>query len=169
MERSCGGEVMGIRVGLDIGVASVGWTVISVEDEIKILESGSNLFECADASKNVDRRSARQVRRLTRRRKTRIFDYQKLWENSGMQIPEDVCNNQLELRVNGLQQELSLDEIYWVLLTMLKHRGISYLDDAEFDGAVSGQIIRRVYLLIKKRSMRGNIPARPVGQIITLW
>ena len=65
---------MGIRVGLDIGVASVGWTVISVEDEIKILESGSNLFECADASKNVDRRSARQVRRLTRRRKTRNFD-----------------------------------------------------------------------------------------------
>lgn len=42
---------MGIRVGLDIGVASVGWTVISVEDEIKILESGSNLFECADAVK----------------------------------------------------------------------------------------------------------------------
>lgn len=151
---------MGIRVGLDIGVASVGWTVISVEDEIKILESGSNLFECADASKNVDRRSARQVRRLTRRRKTRIFDYQKLWENSGMQIPEDVCNNQLELRVNGLQQELSLDEIYWVLLTMLKHRGISYLDDAEFDGAVSGSDYQKGLSINQKKINEGQYPCQ---------
>lgn len=40
---------MGVRFGLDIGIASVGWAVVS--DEYQILESGANLFEAAEASK----------------------------------------------------------------------------------------------------------------------
>lgn len=129
---------MGIRVGLDIGVASVGWAVILVDQEnntIKVLESCSNLFECADASKNVERRKARGAKRLTRRRQTRVSDFQRLWEESGYIIPDELCNNQLQLRVDGQQEELSLNEIYFCLLTMLKHRGISYLDDAELENA----------------------------------
>ena len=42
---------MGVRFGLDIGIASVGWAVVS--DEYQILESGANLFEAAEASKNA--------------------------------------------------------------------------------------------------------------------
>lgn len=33
---------MGIRIGVDIGIASVGWAV--VDDEYQVLESGSNLL-----------------------------------------------------------------------------------------------------------------------------
>lgn len=40
---------MGIRIGVDIGIASVGWAV--VDDEYQVLESGSNLFDSADASR----------------------------------------------------------------------------------------------------------------------
>ena len=58
---------MGIRIGVDIGIASVGWAV--VDDEYQVLESGSNLFDSADASRNVDRRGFRQIKRLHRRRK----------------------------------------------------------------------------------------------------
>lgn len=46
-----------MKIGLDIGIASVGWAV--VDDDYKVLEAGSNLFESADASKNVERRSFR--------------------------------------------------------------------------------------------------------------
>ena len=67
---------MGIRVGLDIGVASVGWAV--VDDEYNVLEAGSNLFECADASKNAERRDFRQGRRGKRRERTRKNDFNKL-------------------------------------------------------------------------------------------
>ena len=52
---------MGIRIGVDIGIASVGWAV--VDDEYQVLESGSNLFDSADASRNVDRRGFRQISR----------------------------------------------------------------------------------------------------------
>ena len=68
---------MGIRIGVDIGIASVGWAV--VDDEYQVLESGSNLFDSADASRNVDRRGFRQIKRLHRRRKNRVHDYNSLW------------------------------------------------------------------------------------------
>lgn len=54
---------MGYIFGMDIGVASVGVAVIN-NQTLEIEEVVSDLFESADASKNVERRSARQSRRL---------------------------------------------------------------------------------------------------------
>lgn len=122
---------MGYTIGLDLGVASVGWAVVN--DEYEVMESCSNIFSSADPSKNVERRGFRQGRRLTRRRRTRIGDFKKLWMSSGFSVPEDSEIEVLRLRVEGLEDELSEDEIYYVLLNDLKHRGISYLDDAESD------------------------------------
>ena len=45
---------MSIRIGLDIGIASVGWAVVA--DDYSILEAGSNLFESAEAGNNIERR-----------------------------------------------------------------------------------------------------------------
>ena len=67
---------MNLRFGLDIGVASVGWAVVN--DEYEVLESGSNIFESANASQNVERRSYRQTKRLLRRRRNRVLDFNKL-------------------------------------------------------------------------------------------
>jgi len=119
---------MKVHFGLDIGIASVGWAVVN--ENYEILEAASNIFSSADASKNVERRNFRQSKRLLRRRRTRILDFNKLWCANGMTIPETRCNNQLELRVLGLKEELSQEEIYYVLSNMLTHRGISYLEDA---------------------------------------
>ena len=66
---------MNLRFGLDIGVASVGWAVVN--DEYEVLESGSNIFESANASQNVERRSYRQTKRLLRRRRNRVLDFNK--------------------------------------------------------------------------------------------
>lgn len=120
---------MGYTIGLDLGVASVGWAVVN--DEYEVLESCSNIFSSADPSKNGERRGFRQGRRLTRRRRTRIGDFKKLWISSGFSLPEDNEIEVFRLRVDGLTEELTEDEIYYVLLNDLKHRGISYLDDAE--------------------------------------
>lgn len=120
---------MGITIGLDLGISSVGWAVVN--DDYEILESCSNIFPAADASKNVERRGFRQGRRLTRRRRTRINDFEKIWESKGLHVPEETLEDVLAFRIKGFSEKLSENEVYCVLLNSLKHRGISYLDDAE--------------------------------------
>lgn len=119
---------MGIRFALDIGVASVGWAV--VDDTYEVLEAGANIFPCADSSKNVERRNFRQLKRLHRRKFTRIRDFEMLWEKQGMNMEKRIISDVLPLRVKGLKEELSENELYSVLRNELLHRGISYLEDA---------------------------------------
>ncbi len=126
---------MGINVGLDIGIASVGIAVVDSETG-NILEAASDLFECAEASKNVERREFRQARRLKRRQHTRLEDFKKLWVGMGFTIPENINIYPIELKVRALRGEITIDELYVVLYSSLKHRGISYLDD--FEGTVEG-------------------------------
>ncbi len=63
---------MGKKIlGLDIGIASVGYAVIDEETE-DIIEAGVRLFESGDASKNIDRRGFRGIKRNLRRKKHRL-------------------------------------------------------------------------------------------------
>ena len=119
---------MNYVLGLDIGIASVGWAVIDLET-LKVIDACSNIFAAAEAENNKDRRLFRQMRRIKRRMRTRISDFAKMWKLFGFNIPEEVNNMPLVLRVKGINEELSMDEIYAVLLNELKHRGISYLED----------------------------------------
>ena len=121
---------MGYILGLDIGVASVGWAIIEKDTET-VIEAGSNIFPEASATSNQVRRDMRQGRRLNRRRKTRLNDFNKLWENCGFQIPQTRENDIVGLKVKSLHESISLDELYLILYSYLKHRGISYMEDAE--------------------------------------
>ena len=56
---------MGYSIGIDIGVASVGMAM--VDENEKIFDAVSSIFEEADASSNVDRRTFRGGRRTKRR------------------------------------------------------------------------------------------------------
>ena len=128
---------MGKTVALDIGIASVGWAVVDRETE-KVIEAGSNIFEEAKAAENQERRSMRQARRLKRRQRTRLNDFNKLWEKYGFSIPRYQCNDVVSVKVKALHEKISLDELYFALYNYLKHRGISYLEDAEDEGAGKG-------------------------------
>lgn len=121
---------MGITLALDIGVASVGWAVIENDTE-KVLEAGSNIFPEASAANNQTRRELRQGRRLKRREKTRLNDFKKLWEKNNFIIPEIKSNDIASLKEKALDEKISFDELYLILYSYLKHRGISYLEDAE--------------------------------------
>lgn len=144
---------MGYTIGLDLGVASVGWAVVN--DEYEILESCSNIFSSADASKNVERRGFRQGRRLSRRRKTRIGDFKSFWKNSGFTVYEEPDNEVLALRIQGLTDGLTEKDIYNVLLNDLKHRGISYLDDAD-DGSASGDYA--ISIAYNEKQLKTKLP-----------
>ena len=61
-----------INIGLDIGIASVGWAVSTHDkDNFEIIDSGVRLFSSLDADglKNEDKRRYRGSRRLIRRKK----------------------------------------------------------------------------------------------------
>ena len=123
-------------LGLDIGIGSVGVGILNkVTGEI--IHKNSRIFPAAQAENNVERRTNRQGRRLTRRKKHRRVRLNHLFEESG--LITDFTNvsinlNPYQLRVNGLTEELSNEELFIALKNMVKHRGISYLDVASDDG-----------------------------------
>ena len=123
-------------LGLDIGIGSVGVGILNkVTGEI--IHKNSRIFPAAQAENNVERRTNRQGRRLTRRKKHRRVRLNHLFEESGL-ITDftkvSINLNPYQLRVKGLIDELSNEELFIALKNMVKHRGISYLDDASDDG-----------------------------------
>ena len=123
-------------LGLDIGIGSVGVGILNkVTGEI--IHKNSRIFPAAQAENNLVRRTNRQGRRLIRRKKHRIVRLNRLFEESGLMTDFTKISinlNPYQLRVKGLTDELSNEELFIALKNMVKHRGISYLDDASDDG-----------------------------------
>lgn len=101
---------MAYIVALDIGVASVGWAIIDKETET-VVESAFNIFPEASAQNNQIRREMRQARRIKRRRKTRLKDFNKIWEKYGFIIPKTKSNDIVSLKVKALSEKISLEEL----------------------------------------------------------
>ncbi len=131
-----------ISLGLDIGVASVGFSVLDI-DKGKVIELGARLFNATVAEGNQDRRSMRGARRLLNRNKQRRQDTGKLFQKFGLLDNFNKNNfyytfnqnwNPYELRVKGLTEQLTKEELAESLYQIVKHRGISYaLKDADAD------------------------------------
>ncbi|MGR3742442.1 type II CRISPR RNA-guided endonuclease Cas9 [Companilactobacillus sp. DQM5] len=138
-----------ISLGLDIGVSSVGFSVIDA-DKGKILELGVRLFNASVSAENQTRRDRRGTRRLTNRKQQRRRDVTRLFEDVGLITKNDKYdrtdkryeyykeyNNSLnpyELRVRGLNEKLTKKEIAKALYHIVKRRGISFdLRDADAD------------------------------------
>ena len=69
-------------LGLDIGITSVGYGIIDIENNL-FVDYGVRLFKEGTAADNEKRRNARGRRRLTRRKANRIGDMQKLLKENG--------------------------------------------------------------------------------------
>ena len=126
----------GLVLGLDIGIASVGVGILE-KNSGKIIHANSRLFPAATADDNVERRKNRQARRLNRRKKHRGVRFQDLFEDYGLLTDFSKVSinlNPYRLRVHGLNQQLTNEELFIALKNIVKRRGISYLDDASEDG-----------------------------------
>ncbi|MCP2041066.1 CRISPR-associated endonuclease Csn1 [Neisseria sp. HSC-16F19] len=127
-------------LGLDLGIASVGWAAVWVDEDehpLGLLDCGVRTFERAEVPKTGDslakaRREARSVRRLIRRRAFRLLRLRRLLKREGVltaadfgadglpqQLPVDVW----PLRAAGLDRKLEAKEWAAVLLHLVKHRG----------------------------------------------
>ena len=126
----------GLVLGLDIGIASVGAGILK-KDTGEIIHANSRLFPAATADNNVLRRSSRQARRSTRRKRHRAVRLHDLFEDYALLTDFSKVSinlNPYKLRVEGMNIQLTTEELFIALKNIIKRRGISYLDDASEDG-----------------------------------
>ncbi len=127
-------------LGLDIGVASVGWCVLG---EQRIIDLGVRAFDKAETAKegdslNLVRRSARLMRRRLRRRAWRQIKLARLLKRVGLIDAHSALHKQQphamtpwQLRVAGLDRLLTTEEWARVIYHLCKHRGFHWVSRAE--------------------------------------
>ena len=138
MERKLSPEPL--TFGFDIGIASVGWAVLS---PTRIVDLGVRAFDKAETAKegdslNLVRRTARLMRRRLRRRAWRLTKLARTLKRFGLigdvQLfqPQHPFNQSLwQLRKEGLDRQLSADEWARVIYHICKHRGFHWISRAE--------------------------------------
>lgn len=133
---------MGYKIGLDLGVGSVGWSVLRTDEKglpTRIEALGSRVFDKAENPKDgsslaAKRREARGVRRRLRRRRHRRDRVLSLLDNYNILSKDEVYKmfndndykfqkNVYELRVEGLDTKLTDKELARVLISLVKRRG----------------------------------------------
>ena len=112
-------------LGLDIGITSVGWGIVDSNTN-RIIDFGVRLFDESDSENNLKRRGYRSNRRILRRRKQRILDMKELLIRNKI-ITKDFLplTNPYQLRLKGLNEKLTNEELATVLLNYAKRRGSS--------------------------------------------
>ena len=126
--------------GLDIGIASVGWAVIS---DNRIIDLGVRAFDKAETpdkgeSLNLQRRTARLLRRRLWRRAWRLTKLSRLLKRHGLIESAEFLKSQPNftdstwtLRVAGLERLLTSVEWARVIYHLCKHRGFHWISRAE--------------------------------------
>ena len=120
-------------LGLDLGISSVGWAVVEIDEKenpLRLIDVGVRTFERAEVPKTGEslalaRRLARSARRLTQRRVARLKKARRLLksENILLSTDEHLPHQVWQLRVEGLERKLERQEWAAVLLHLIKHRG----------------------------------------------
>jgi len=125
-------------IGLDVGIASVGWAVVKLDESEKpcgILKMGSRIFTAAEhpktgASLAAPRREARGARRRTRRHRHRNERIRNLLINSNVISQselDNLFNGKLEdiysLRVKALDEAVTRAEFARMLIHISQRRG----------------------------------------------
>lgn len=146
-------------IGLDCGIASVGWAVMLLDEKdepFKIHKLGSRIFDAAEVPKTgaslaAPRREARGARRRIRRHKLRNQTIrQKIIIESGLMTENELnklfchkLSDIYELRTRALDEILSNEEFARVLLHLAQRRGFKSNRKNESTGE-EGKLLKAV-------------------------
>jgi len=138
-------------VGLDIGIASVGWAILA---EDRVIDLGVRCFNKAETAEkgeslNLARRTARLTRRRLRRRAWRLTKLARLLKREGLIPDSEFFKKQTPitpttgkepinlwtLRVEALDRILTDEEWARVIYHICKHRGFHWISRAEMKAA----------------------------------
>ncbi len=145
------------RIGLDIGIASVGWAVLennSKDEPVHIVDLGVRIFDTPEVPKTgaslaTPRREARTSRRRLRRRKHRLERIKWLLAREGIIDIEAFMKRYesanlpdvYELRYKALEEKLDNDELAQILIHIAKHRGFRSTRKAELKDKETGAVL----------------------------
>lgn len=169
------------RIGLDIGITSVGWAVLqnnSQDEPVRITDLGVRIFDVAENPKNGDalaapRRDARTTRRRLRRRRHRLERIKFLLQKNGLiemdSFMERYYKGNLpdvyQLRYEGLDRKLKDEELAQVLIHIAKHRGFRSTRKAETKEKEGGAVLTATTENQKIMQEKGY---RTVGEMLYL-
>jgi len=143
-------------LGLDVGITSVGWGIIDLENS-QVIAAGSRLFSEGTAKNNEDRRGKRSSRRLLRRRNYRLKRMTNLLVRNNI-INQDFkpLENPYEIRKKGLNTKLTNEELATAILHIAKRRGISgdWIDEINPEKVKENQTTKAI--LNEKREFLAN-------------
>lgn len=172
-------EKLYYRIGLDIGIASVGWAVLennSDDEPVRIVDMGVRIFDKAEIPKTGDplagpRREARTARRRLRRRKHRLDRLKWLFEQVGLIETEAFMKRYYsgnlpdvyKLRYEALDRKLADQELAQVLLHIAKHRGFKSTRKSETLDKENGAVLKATSENQKRMQEKGY---RTVGEML---
>ncbi|MCL2587007.1 MAG: type II CRISPR RNA-guided endonuclease Cas9 [Firmicutes bacterium] len=139
---------MKYRIGLDIGVASVGWAVLENDEHdeaSKIVARGVRVFDIPQNQKDggslmAERRGFRSMRRTLRRRKVRVG------------LVKHLCESTFNIAFKGILEQQNLPCIYSIRLDALSRK----LEIEEFARLMLHFIHRRGFLSNRKNIEKGS-------------
>ena len=141
-------------LGIDLGISSLGWAVVEYDKQDdknnKIIDCGVRLFTAAETPKekespNKARRDARGIRRVIKRRSTRMNEIKNLLISHSLLSKNDLdtengmfnsAKNRVDvwqLRYDALKRVLDNNELSRVLIHIAKHRGFKFIGDEASD------------------------------------
>ncbi len=155
-------------LGLDIGIASIGWAALNSNDGNVvdgIIDLGVRIFERGETAKkgeslNLARRLARGTRRRLRRRAHRMLRLKRLLLREGLVKQEHLDSSgnikfsadPWRLRSEGLDRLLTPFEWAGVIYHMIKHRG--YLSTRKADNNSADNDTGKVLVALKAMNER---------------
>lgn len=159
-------------IGLDIGIASVGWAVLSLDSNERpngIIDLGSRVFDAAEVPKTgaslaADRRLARSARRILRRRRHRNERIRRLIVRRGLLSKPELddlfasyTGDIYLLRTEALDRLLNAHEFARVLVNLAQRRGFrsnrKNVDKKSDDGKMLTSV-QYNYALMQERGYR---------------
>ena len=173
-----------LTFGFDIGIASVGWAVLTSK---RILDLGVRCFDAAEQPKdgaplNLRRRLMRTARNRLARRTWRLTKLRRLLRDGGLvksaapeeftsapaNLDEAACEDPWILRARGLDTRLPPRDWARVIYHLVKHRGFHVtckaetLDQNSEGGKLSQGVRRTEAMLIANKKWRaaGEMAAR---------
>ncbi len=138
-------------LGLDLGIASIGWSVVELTEKdetlipYRLLDTGVRIFSPPEHPKNgesvnVKRREARGVRVRLRRRKQRLSKVQRILIEAGLiqsreQLYKNVEIDPWEVRSRALDKKVTDMELAKAVLHIAKRRGFKSNRKEDLDEA----------------------------------
>lgn len=153
---------MKYRIGLDLGIASVGWAVLQHDidgNPTRIVDLGVRTFDAAENPKTGDslalaRRTARGLRRRLRRKADRILKIKRymgsLFFNNENYILSNNNMNVFDIRYRGISEQISKEELYKVITYFVKHRGFKSNRKSEISDKDTGKMLKAMISNVSK-------------------